>query len=106
MTKPCTTKTTATNAKCAKSCAGECNTAETGSRPGSLASAKPVAQLMRRRSEQTPRCNGQQETGEDRVTGVDQNREPIDAIALRWILAALVIGWASAFIVGIRGCAA
>lgn len=102
MTKPCTTKTTATNAKCAKSCAGECNTAETGSRPGSLASAKPAAQLMRRRSEQTALNSGQQETGEDRATG----GESFDQTVMRWVLAALVIGWLSAAIVGLKGCTA
>lgn len=106
MTKPCTTKPTATGAKCANSCAGVCNTAEIGSRPGSLESAKPAAQLMRRRSEQTAPSSGPQATEARPVTGVEQNCEPIDAIALRWILAALVIGWASAVIVGIRGCAA
>ena len=102
MTKPCTTKPTATNAKCAKSCAGECNTAETGSRPGSLASAKPAAQLMRRRSEQTAPSSGPQETGEDRATG----GESFDQTVMRWVLAALVIGWLSAAIVGLKGCTA
>jgi hypothetical protein len=53
MKSPCNqTNSTATDAKCGKSCDGACSTAVNGSQRGSQAWQSPEAQLTRRRSDQ------------------------------------------------------
>lgn len=109
----------ATAAKCDKSCDGVCHSAEIGCIRGLPEWQRHVERRLQSSSGQKQQSNGLQATEARQVTGVEHCtrcavgqgrdcscRETFDQVALRWVLAALAIGWFSAAIVGLKGCTA
>lgn len=69
-----TTSSTDTGAKCDKSCSGDCSTAGSGCKCGSLVWPSIVAEMLRQSSTQMPQRSGPQETEVLQTIGDDPDR--------------------------------
>lgn len=112
-------KPTATNAKCASSCDGVCNTAEIGCLRGLPELQRHVERKSQSSSAQKRQSSGAQATGGNQVTGgeqctrcaVGQGREcscrsTFDRLVIRMVLIGLGFCCCTAIVLSLRGCSA